>query len=86
MACIGESGFMQAISLLHVNIPWHTAGVELLQQWQINGCGTVQAGNGDCYMHMYKRNKGRGSPCKENFAVAAVIVLPVRALLISRLS
>jgi len=38
---------MQAISLLHVNIPWHTAVVELLQQ-QINGCGSVQAVNGKC--------------------------------------
>jgi len=32
---------VQAISLLHVNIPWHTAGVTQLQQW-INGHGSVQ--------------------------------------------
>ena len=37
----GGSAFVQAISLLHVNIPWHTAGVTQLQQW-INGHGSVQ--------------------------------------------
>ena len=49
----GGSGFVQAISLLHVNIPRHTAGVELQQQ-QINGCGSEQAVNGNYCMHMHK--------------------------------
>ena len=53
MACIGGSGFVQAISLLHVNIPRHSAGadpagVELLQQQHINGRGSEQAVNGNC--------------------------------------
>jgi len=45
VACIGGSGFVQAISLLHMNIPRRTAGVELLQQQQINGRGSEQAVN-----------------------------------------
>jgi len=45
---------MQAISLLHVNIPRHTAGVELLQQQQINGRSSEQAANGNCCMYMHK--------------------------------
>ena len=32
----------------------HTAGVELLQQQQINGHGSEQAVNGNCCMHMHK--------------------------------
>ena len=43
MDFIGKSGSVQAISLLHVNIPWHTAAVELLQQ---HGRGSEQAVNG----------------------------------------
>jgi len=43
---MGRSGLEQAISLLHINIPWHTGGVELLQQQQINGHGSEQAVNG----------------------------------------
>jgi len=43
-----------AISLLHVNIPRHTAGVELLQQQQINGRGSEQSINGNYCMHMHK--------------------------------
>ena len=35
-------------------IPWHTAGIELLQLQQINGCGSEQAVNGNCCMHMHK--------------------------------
>jgi len=101
VACIGESGLVQAISLLYVNISWHTAGVELLQQQQINGCGSEQAINGNCCMHMHKRNKGQGSPCicskqisllqkvgmahEANVAVAAV-VLPDGASSISCLT
>ena len=54
---------MLAISLLHLNIPWHIAGVELLQQQQINGRGTVQAVNGNYCVHRHKRNKGQGSLC-----------------------
>ena len=54
MACIGGSGFVQTISLLHVNIPRHTAGVELLQQQQINERGSEQAVNGNYCMHMHK--------------------------------
>jgi len=38
VACrpIGGSGFMQAISLLHVNIPWHTAIIDSKRKrdWQ----------------------------------------------------
>jgi len=30
-----------------MNIPWYTAGVELLQQQQINGRGSEQAVNGN---------------------------------------
>ena len=56
MACIGGSGFVQVISLLHVNIPLHTAGVELLQQQKINGRSSVQAGNGYCCMDMHEKN------------------------------
>ena len=37
-----------------MNIPRHTAGVELLQQQQINGCGSEQAVNGNYCMHMHK--------------------------------
>ena len=89
MACIGESGFMQAISLLHVNIPCSMPGVGRLQQQQINGRGSEQAVNGNCCMHMHKRNRGRGSPCicskqisllqkarSTNVAVAGIVVLP----------
>ena len=54
VACIGGSGFVQAKSLLHVNIPRHTAGVKLLQQQQINGRGSEQAVNGNYCMHMHK--------------------------------
>jgi len=103
VACIGGSGLVQAISLLHVNIPWHTAGVdpagvELLQQQQINGCGSEQAINGNCCMHMHKRKKGQGICSKQisllrkvgmaheaNVAVAAV-VLPDGAFSISCLT
>jgi len=53
------SGFVQALSLLHMNIPWHTAGVELLQQQQINGRSSEQTVNGNCCMH------GQGSPCSK---------------------
>ena len=82
---------MQAISLLHMNIPWYTAGV---QQQQINGRGSEQGVNGNCCMHMHNRNKWWGSPyiCSKqlsllqkvgvaheaNVAVAAVVVLPDR--------
>ena len=99
MACIGGSGFVQAISQLHVNIPWDTAGVELLEQQQINGCSSEQAVNGNCCIHMHK--KGRGSPCisskqisllqkvgvthEANVTLVAIVVLPDCVFLISHL-
>ena len=53
MVCIGGSGFVEAINLLHVNIPLHTAGIELLKQQQINGHGSEQAVNGNFCLHMH---------------------------------
>jgi len=63
VACIGESGFVQAISLLRVNIPGSMSGVGHLQQPQINGRGSEQAVSGNCCMHMHKRIKGGAPPC-----------------------
>ena len=38
-----------------MNIPWHTAGVELLQLQQINGRGFEQAVNGNSCIHIHKK-------------------------------
>ena len=52
----------------YYNIPWLTARVApstlgaMQEQW-INGWDSVQAVNGDCYIHMYTQNKGCGSLC-----------------------
>jgi len=78
------------------------AGVELLQQQQTNGHGSEQAINGNCCMHIHKRNKGWGSPyiySKQisllqkvgvahvvNVAVEAITVLPDGAFLILSLT
>ena len=63
-SCKAESyEFATCDCRIMIFIFWHTARVELLKQRQIYGCGSVQAVNVDCCIHMYTKNKGCGSSC-----------------------